>query len=316
MKKCPYHHLLQEGILCELQKGEAARLKAHLQACAVCRTEWDAQQQLRQRLAQRPKTRADAEELRLLREAVLAQLPSPGRKRSSQFFPFLAPSPAWQYAFALFLLVFGFLLGQQFSPSKAAITRSNLDALLTASQEIQAQNSTINPFFAGVNRIRLNPETGQIDIHYNTIADIALSGSTENSNVHLLLQKALVESEDSSVRLNALEAVQLVALEENGLNQDLIAALERLLFQEDNPGIRLLVLKIFEVLPLTETVREALTRLVQQEKNSALRIKAFDILTQNTANAMQNRELLQSTQSDSNTYIQYRSNKLLRANSI
>ncbi len=189
--------------------------------------------------------------LRLLREAVLAQLPFPQAESDhlSSSFP-LAPSPAWQYAFALFLLVFGFLLGPSILTLKSSDHAQQSGSLLTAKPRNpgskQHHQSLLLP---EVNRIRLNPETGQIDIHYNTIADIALIGSTENSNVHLLLQKALVESEDSSVRLNALEAVQLVALEENGLNQDLIAALERLLFQEDNPGIRLLVLKIFEDLP-------------------------------------------------------------------
>ncbi|MBN1541323.1 zf-HC2 domain-containing protein [candidate division KSB1 bacterium] len=317
MKECPKIHLLQEALYGETSDADLARLHAHLEVCQACRDEWESQRQLVQRLVERPERTPNPQVLRLLRQSVLGRLQHRAPRASGQIFSFLNPSPALQLGFVVLLVAFGFILGRQGTSLPASSSGLNdLDALITASRAVQAQNSFIDPYLAGVERISYNPESGQIDIHYNTISDIALRGSLQDASIRLLLQKTLIETQNSAVRMDAIKAVHQIAEQEQSLDSDLLGTLGRLLFEESNPGVRLLILRVLKTLPLSEAVREMLTRIVLQEKNTALRIEAFDILTRDAQNNPETNQLLQAAQADSSSYISFRSKQLLQANTI
>src|SRR3954462_9838247 len=124
-----------------LPADESAQLRAHLASCPTCQREWAALQEMTTKLDALP----EAEPSARLRDNFYAMLethqreadaPSPfalARSRIDRFFAALLPDqPAWQFAFALALLVAGLFAGQHYLAKPAVVAGENAQAELAA----------------------------------------------------------------------------------------------------------------------------------------------------------------------------------------
>ncbi|MFQ5631520.1 MAG: anti-sigma factor family protein, partial [bacterium] len=217
----------------ELPEVEKAGLEAHLQACAACQAELNSLREFHSIVPAKPLIEPEEASLQVLRNSVSLKIRDQQKareKRGWRVFTFVQPSPVFQFGFVVLLLAFGFLLGRQtFSSRPAPQNDLSLESLITASQQIQATNSKIDPFLAGVEKLKFDPNTGTVEIHYNTVNDIALTGDLSNPMVRQMLRHAMLGEENPAVRLHAVKAIAGMLPEEAMLGSDLVEALTWLL---------------------------------------------------------------------------------------
>jgi len=316
MKRCKTHRQnLLLYVYQELDEIAKAETEAHLQICHDCRAELAELQQLQAVVPDQPMLEPSKEELKILRNAFslkmrarLAKSSRPKRRLSA----LLRPSPAWQIGFALLFLALGFVLGRRtVSPTTVTSKETNLQALLAASREIQIANSAIDPYLAGVEKLKYDPATGQVEIYYNTINDVRLRGDVADPAVRQVLRHAMLEESSPAVRLHAIKTVNAVAVRQQTLDPELVDAVEQLLEKEQNQGVRLMALKVLKALPMSATIKNILVRILLYDSNPALRIEAFEALTGQQVNEDDRGHYLEAAREDSSTYIRYRANQLI-----
>jgi hypothetical protein len=306
----------------ELTGIEKAEVEAHLQACSACRIELESLRELHAVVPAKPLLEPEEASLQVLRNAVSLKIREQGKARASRrgpFFSFVQPSPVFQFGFAVLLLAFGFLLGRQIapgistSPPVSPQSDFSLEALITASQQIQAANSKIDPFLAGVEKLKFDPATGTVEIHYNTVNDIALTGNLSNPTVRRMLRYAMLDNENPTVRLHAVKAIGGMLPEESFLEAGLLEALTWLLQNEQNKGVKLQALRVLKALPLTTEVKNIFVRVLFYDKDTATRIEAFKALTKKKLTTEDTDILMRAAQEDSSGFIKYRAEKMLQA---
>lgn len=301
----------------ELEGTERAAFEAHLRGCEACRQELAELRGLMQVVPRQPLIVPSDAELHALRRRVSETLRRPkstivpGRHRG--LFSFIVARPIFQFGFALLLLAFGFLLGRSsLGPPASEFGSSSeaLQTLLAASAKIQAANSRIHPYLAGVDRLKYDPATGQVEIHYNTVNDIALSGDLRNPLVRDLLQLALRDSDNPAVRLHALKAIGGMAPQQPIVEPDFIETLARVLRTESNTGIRLQVLRVLRALPMQAEIKNLFVWVVLYDREMALRIEAMEALTKGDSLLVDFGILQEAAKKDTTGYMVYRLTKL------
>ena len=299
----------------ELEAVAKAELEAHLHACPACREALQTLRELHHDVPRQPLIEPDDASLQVLRNVVSLKVREQTRqKRGWALFSFVQPSPAFQLGFAVLLLAFGFLLGRQVLPEAQPVPQQpgmDLESLLTASQRIQSANSQIDPFLTGVDKLRYDPETGVVEIHYNTINDIALTGTLSDPNVQQMLRHALVGERNPAVRLHAVKAIGGMISQDALPGADLVDALTYVLQNETNQGIKLQALRVLGALPLTDEIKNMLVRALLYDRDTAVRIEAFKALNQKTLTSEDSDVLLRAAQNDTSGYSKYQAEKML-----
>ncbi|MFQ5630748.1 MAG: zf-HC2 domain-containing protein [bacterium] len=300
----------------ELSEIEKADLEAHLQACATCQAELESLRAFHAAVPAKPLIEPEEASLQVLRNAVSLKIRNQQKsqeKHGWRLFSFVQPSPAFQFGFAVLLLAFGFLLGRQtFSSRPAPQNDLSLESLITASHQIQAVNSKIDPFLAGVEKLKFDPNTGMVEIHYNTVNDIALTGDLSNPMVRQMLRHAIVDEQNPAVRLHAVKAIGGMLPEETMLESDLVEALTWLLQNEQNKGVKLQTLRVLKALPLTTEIKNIFVRVLFYDKDTAMRIEAFKALSNERITGEDTDILLRAAEKDTSGYIKYRAEKMLQ----
>jgi len=300
----------------ELPEEEVRSLQEHLAQCLKCRTALAELQQMQTALPRQAALDPDETLLRPMRQAVLQQirqnqLPTPGRAGTAwRPFGFLHPAAALQTGFALLLLAFGFLFGREFSPA-APNQQQLIESMLTGSRPVRAAQSAVDPFLTGVQKVKFNPQTGEVAIYYNTVNEIALRGDLRTPSVQKMLRYALLQDENSTVRLHAVKALQVAARRKEPIGSDLLQALTYLLEKEQNQGVKLQALKLLQYLPLSEAIKTIVARVLVYDKNAAVRLEAFHILTGQTRAEGDSRLYLELARQDTSSAIRYRAERLL-----
>ena len=112
----------------------------------------------------------------------------------------------------------GFFIGRQTTGSvdKNQVAFQNL---IAANQQVQAANSEINPLLAGVEKVKYNSQTGEVELFYTTVNDIQLNGDLNSPTVRQMLSHAMLEEENPSVRLHAVKALKVFAEEVAGAKE-------------------------------------------------------------------------------------------------
>lgn len=305
----------------ELPKVECAELEVHLQACASCRLTLSELQHLHEAVPTQPLLEPDDAMLQSLRNVVSLKIREIERERQRggarkwAFFSFVQPAPAFQLGFVLLLLAFGFLLGRQTGSGPADSPQppaTMLESLLTASEQIQSASSRVDPFLASVDKLTFDPATGQVEIHYNTVNDIAIKGDLGNSAVREMLRHAMLEENNPAVRLHAVKAVSAMLPQNASLDADLLEALAKLLEKEQNTGVRLQALRVLRSLPFTQEIKGMLVKLFLYDEDTALRIEAFKTFAERTSEPGDIDILRRAARDDSSGYIKYQATKLLK----
>jgi len=300
----------------ELEKDDQSALESHFQICPECYKELQQLRLLDQKIPQKPIVDLEDSHLQVLRNELSQKI----RQREATIvedkpgfflFSFITPKPVFQFGFAALLLVLGFLLGNRSSSTELDQNQIALQNLISTNQQIQAANGEINPFLAGVEKVKYNPESGSVEIFYTTVNDIQLNGNLNNPTVRQMLTHAMLEEENPTVRLHAVKALQVFADEGKSLKPELVSSIESLLKKENNLGVRLQALQILNLIPLNSSVKNILTNVLLQDPEPAMRIQAFETLTK------ENQELdnlLEITKKDTNEYLKFHSEKLLEKN--
>jgi len=135
-----------------LPAAEAALLRAHLASCPACQREWSALQEITHKLdalpAEEPSPRLREQFYSMLEtHQRAADSTSPfalARSRIDRFFAALLPAqPAWQFAFALTLLVGGLFAGRHFLGQPAVVTPAD-DSAKKELAELRRQMDSMN----------------------------------------------------------------------------------------------------------------------------------------------------------------------------
>lgn len=311
MKKCQQNKNLYFYLIGELDERQVVLLEKHLSVCATCQKEKDQLMALLGEYTATADDHVDEATLCTLRNVVSLKLKT--HKATSRSWikwrPLFVPV---QYAAAtIIMIVFGFVLGRMGLVIKAK-TDPMLQNLLTGEQQIQAYQSNIIPYLANVDKVKYDPQTGQLEIKYNTINDIQYRGDVQSPTAREVLRHAMLEEGSPSVRMQAVKAVGVIAEQNRSLEPEFLQALEYLLHEEQNSGVRLMALRVLKSVPLNDTVKNVLLRIILYDKNTALRIQAFETLTGNEAPKDEIKEYLQVIKHDTSSYIRYKADKMLK----
>jgi hypothetical protein len=267
----------------ELTEAEREEVEAHLQTCSECKAKMRQLQAFRQAIPQKPLIEPDEATLLSLRNMVSNTIRSGQQQKrgfGSSFVSFLQPAPALRIAFAMAIFILGIFLGRQGFTPESANDETILQDLLTANRQIQSGNSAVNPLLASVERINYDPQTGNIEIYYTTMNDIRLRGKSDDAAVRQLLRQAMLEEQDPTVRLHAVKTVRSITESHPVFDKDIAEALTLLLEKEQNPGVRLKVLKALSVQMPDSAVKAALVMVLLDDPSPAMRIEALEgILT-------------------------------------
>jgi hypothetical protein len=292
----------------ESPADESELIQAHLQNCDRCRQKLAEQTQLYKTLQAVASEQAEDTMLYALRSRLAYQLQRETRPLRQNGYRL---KPAWQGAMAALLLLGGFSIGR-FTAKSVHTDSAVLQQLLTADRTVNTAQGAINPYLDAVDKVKYDPATGMVEIQYNTINNVSYRAGTDNPVIRQMLRQAVAEEQNPSARLNAVRTMQAIAIKEQGLDTDLLTAIEYLLQKEQNQGVRLMALKVLKSVPMNEAIKHMLLRVLLYDQNMALRIQAFETLTGRTAPDAELEKVLHAAKSDTSTYIRYKAEEMLK----
>ncbi|KAA3658935.1 MAG: zf-HC2 domain-containing protein [Calditrichaeota bacterium] len=316
MKPCKfYQKIFPSAIYDELDDVESGELKAHLQICTSCREEYSRLQSFLGEIPARPIIEPEEESLQLLRNLVSSKIKQKKTQTATgpgAFFTFLMPRPVFQFGFAAVLLILGFFIGKSSRVEQGLANGASFQMLIAAQDNFRTENVSVQPFILGINKIEFDPGTGKIVVNYNTINDVQMRASVDDQNIHSLLQQAVLENEDYSVRLQALKTARAIAHETPAaFDETYLQIFRQLLSSESDLGLRLQVLKILQALPWNDSLKSILRQVLQQNSEDALRIAAFRTITEREQTPDELNEVLVTAKYDTSEFIKHRAEKLL-----
>ena len=292
----------------ELPKGERIDLEAHLKVCGECRKQLAALQKMQKSL---PQFSVNNEVLQPTRRALFYKLRAVSDHSARQHSPWWNFGKlALQAGLAIVLVFFGFKLGQVKSPAEQPFA---INDLLTASQTISVRDGSISPYLASIDKIAFDPD-GRVEITYKTVNSVRIQRKADDPAVQQMLQYALLTDDDQSLRLRAVKTVENLAMLRGHVDAGTLEALQHILNEETNIGVKLAVIDILGALTGQTYARDLLIQSMLGDDNEAVRIQAFKALFQGDGRFQHLEDVLSITKTDTNTYIRTKSLELLNQN--
>lgn len=333
-KPCPnYEPLIAEALFGELSPEERRRLDRHVATCDACAEELRAMQATLQITAERERPEPPPSFWhgywpRLVRR--MEREPANGESLTDRLIAWwqsvtaAPPAMRWalQGAMAIALLVGGFWLGRQqtapgasddllFGAEEPAAALSDLMPASTSTHTEQASA----PMLASIEDITYDLSDGTVEIRYNAMSDIVVRGTPDDPTIQQLLQTAMLNEQDPSARLNALQAVEKTR---PSANDDLVQALTYLAQAEQDPGMRLRSVRALRALQqetasaLSTDTRDVLINILLNAPDPALRIEALQALMDSAPASGAPPHYLYEVQNDSNSYVRYQAQQALQ----
>lgn len=333
-----YESLIAEALFGELSDEDRQRLEAHVETCDACAEELRSLQATLAVTAQRERPEPPESFwqnygprlVRRMRRAEARTVATPSlRERLAAWWQHLIEVPpamrwALQGAVAVVLVAVGFGLGrQQAAPSAGpgsdtelfanteTITDATLATLISAEQPIESEHGTIRPHLANVRNITYDVQQGTVEIRYNTVNDIVIRGKPDDPAVQRLLRTAMLDEQNPSAQLNALQMVEQTSA---SADPELVQALTYLAKTEADPNMRFRAVRALRSLhndaPMSEDTRDVLINILLSGTNSALRIEALQALTESPSQASP--DYLYEVRNDSNSYVRYQAQQTLQ----
>lgn len=304
----------------ELDEAQQAEAEALLKVDPACQQVLEQLQGLEQVVPHQPSIEPTNDVMYAMRQAVSQQIrrsvqPSVAERAAAWWQPrILLP----QLAFSLVLIAVGFFLGQNDLPrdERLAVLESEpMQQLILANQPVEDTNGSIDPFFAGVQDIAFDPETGMVEVRYNTVNEVSWRGQPDDAVVQQLLQQALLDDENPAGRLRAVNTLQAVAAQQVKPDSMLVDALLVMLRDEENQGMRLQALEalgsLYERATLDPTAKRMMIKVMLNDENPALRMEAMRVLTQNARENQNLAGYLRAAQADTNAFIRNEAGRML-----
>jgi HEAT repeat protein len=294
----------------ELSEGEKARVEKALAESPALREELEKIRALMRTVKQAPSFEPSAEMMNGLRHDLRVQLrrerlrPTLSERLEEWFY---GSRPLLQLAGAAALVVIGIFLDRVlFTQPPRQSGAADLLQQIAAAQPVATENGSVSPLMAGVEYIRIDPQTEQVEIHYNLVNDIQLRGSADDPAIRRVLAYALTQNDRPNVRLKAVKALA----EKPIADDDVISALVHVLQNDDNEGIRLKAAQVLRGIPLSDKIKNALSLVLLRDSNSAVRMEALEALgkaplTENEVAA------LHAAATDTNDYVRMQAKQLI-----
>jgi len=281
----------------ELGDADRTEVSHHLDRCAECAREAEAEKQLRRVLDLRPKLEPSPALLTQCRSELFEALesqPAVGSGRWAWLKRLVSPGPMprleWQAGLALLLISVGFTGGTLWTK------------LQTGRSEAAAPVNVAN--IANINSISTRPD-GSLDIAVDTLNRRVVSGASNDPRIQQLLVAAL-RNYNSGIRLDSIEMLKS-RTQNNAIREALVTALK----SDRNPGVRLKALESLRGFEADALVRSALLEAAVRDTNPAVRIEAIDQLAKQRDQAVI-LTLQQLAEQDPNTFIRMKSASRLR----
>lgn len=302
-----YHDKVMLYFYNELPGTERLDVENHLASCDSCKAAMFQLESLQKALPEQSYDEPDEAAMQLLRNTISRRIrteKSIGNELLNMFSTMLQPAPALRIGFALTLFVAGYFIGRQNDGAVLPGQNTQFEQLLTANEQVQSENSEINPLLASIDKLSYDAKTGNIEISYVTVNDIQLQGNMENPTVRQMLRQAILEKDNPAVRLHAVKAVKsFTESNQTQLDPGIVEALTTLIKNEDNLGVRLKVLRVLKTLLPNPYAKATLVRVLLDDPDSAMRIEALTALLEQELEADDIGILHKIARDDSNGYI-------------
>lgn len=325
-----YEPLIAEALFGELAPEDRRRLDRHLAQCDACTEELDAMRATLEITARRERQEPSLAFWhgywpRLVRrmERETQRSPSFAQRLAAGWraVTTLPPAMRWalQGALVVVLVAGGFWLGrrQRAAPSEALLSgpeesSSPISELIPAGQSRGVQSTV--PVLAAIRDITYDVRDGTVEIRYNTMTDVVIRGAPDEPAIQQLLQAAMLNEQNPSARLNALQAVEETR---PTADANLVQALTYLARDEVHPDMRIRAVRALRALhreaPLAATTRDVLINILLNAQNSALRIEALQVLMDGAPVSSEGApDYLYEVQNDSNGYVRYQARQALQ----
>jgi len=167
------------------------------------------------------------------------------------------------------------------SPSNTQNTVADV-AQVAAIEPIQFQSplDLVNDEDYEIYQLKVNnydATTGDIDLSFSLATETRLTGNVRDQNIHGLMAVALQSDIDSASRLDTIEALHLVIIEQ-GSSDMILDALVYVLSNDQNPGVRYQAVQSLVQLAHKERARDALRYVLSEDVNQGVRVQAFQAL--------------------------------------
>jgi hypothetical protein len=330
-----YEPLIADALFGELSPEDRQRLDRHTATCDACAEEFRSLQATLQFTAERERPEPPASfwhgywpRLARRMERDAARNPSLFTRLAAWWESLTDVPPAMQWALqgalAVALVLGGFWIGRQPATPGAPDDlllgadepASTLPGLMPAVQSAQAQRAS-TPQLTNIEDITYDVSAGTVEIRYNAMSDVIVRGAPDDPAIQQLLQTAMLDDQNPSARLNALQAVEDTR---PSANNDLVQALTYLAQTEQDPNMRLRAVRSLRALhhetgsTLQADTRDVLINILLNASSSALRIEALQALM-DTAPADVSPDYLYEVQNDSNSFVRYQAQQALQRTS-
>ncbi len=206
---------------------------------------------------------------------------------------------AWQPVTAVLLVATGFAIGRGLERAPVQ-TAERAPGVFP----VQSISTVAAPPLAGVEAVRLDPASGQVQIVVEERR--VLSGDSSDPVIRGMLL-ATVQGAHTGARLTSLDALRGHASE-----HDIRAALLRTMREDDDVGVRLKALEAVQAQARHPDVRAALVEMLQRDPNPGMRAHAIEILREHADRDMAG-PLQELVERESNAYVLQETERILES---
>ena len=297
----------------ELSDKEKAELNSHLKECETCRQEFEL---LKNDLKKIPNEFNVKNEEQILNDArnslrriIIEENSKSAHKNKSQNLLSFFALPKFSFAFGgavLFLLgfLFSFLIlkNQNENPLQ---TKNNARNISYLNQEGMRLNN--------INFIYTNPNTGEIQVSFEAVKPVIVTGNIKDKNIQNILKYSMLEDKNPGTRLNTINFIKND--KSTQFDDEVKQAIITVVKYDKNPGVRMEALKFLSSLQLDKEVKQALLFVLMNDKNSAMRIGAINKLAEaaNKGLLLKNdlKQMKRKIYTDKNNYVRLTVKKVL-----
>lgn len=304
MKHDKYIEMIGLSLAGELSEPDQARLDRHLEGCTACRMEWEDWTRFYTALSEAKKEPSEPL-LQEVRQQFFRRIDYDKAEsaRNNQRFGRWFEGLQWrQWATTATALAIGLLIGYLAAAGGQDPTPVDLDQL--AKGELSIRN------------VRFLEDSGDetLDLSFDVVRPIRLSGSLEDRRIQQILTYALVTGQNPGVRLRAAELItaQSAADPDPEIETALLTALKT----DDNPAVRERALQALSKRPPSDKIVGGFLYVLANDSNSKLRIEAINALEKSmhsnvTLDQRFIRKLQEEIETESNPYIRLRGHTLI-----
>lgn len=297
----------------ELSDKEKAELNSHLKECEPCMQEFELLNNDLKKIPNEFNVKNEEQILNdarnSLRRIIIEENSKSAHKNKSQNLLSFFALPKFSFAFGgavLFLLgfLFSFLIlkNQNENPLQ---TKNNARNISYLNQEGMRLNN--------INFIYTNPNTGEIQVSFEAVKPVIVTGNIKDKNIQNILKYSMLEDKNPGTRLNTINFIKND--KSTQFDDEVKQAIITVVKYDKNPGVRMEALKFLSSLQLDKEVKQALLFVLMNDKNSAMRIGAINKLAEaaNKGLLLKNdlKQMKRKIYTDKNNYVRLTVKKVL-----